>query len=72
MWKLGIILFIIVGPTLAGVGALVPLAIYGVNDFNPMLLAGCAIAGAVVAIPVSLIVGRKINQMITPKSGVAA
>ena len=71
MWKLGIILFIIVGPTLAGIGALVPLTIYGVNDFNPMLLAGCAIAGAVIAIPVSLYLGKKINDLISSKSGVA-
>ena len=30
MWKLALILFIIIGPTLAGLGALVPLSIYGV------------------------------------------
>jgi len=72
MWKLGIILFIIVGPTLAGIGALVPLAMSGVNQINPMFLAGAAIAGAVIAIPVSLFLGKKINQLIAPKSGVSA
>ena len=38
---------------------------YGVNTFNPILLVGAAVAGAVIAIPVSLIVARKINQMIS-------
>ena len=67
MWKLAAILFIIIGPTLAGIGALVPLTINGVNEFNPLLLAGAAGIGLLVAIPVSLVVGKKVNDAIRPR-----
>ncbi|WP_106752904.1 hypothetical protein [Pannonibacter carbonis] len=67
MWKLAAILFIIIGPTLAGIGALVPLTVYGVNEFNPLLLAIAAGIGLLVAIPVSLVVGKKINDAIRPR-----
>lgn len=63
MWKLAIILFIIIGPTLAGFGALVPLSVYGVNDFNAMLLAGSALAGALIAVPVSYFVAARIGAL---------
>ncbi len=63
MWKLALILFVVIGPTLAGIGALVPLTVYGVNDFNPLLLAGCAGAGALIALPVSYLVARKIGAL---------
>ncbi|SHM12938.1 hypothetical protein [Roseibium suaedae] len=63
MWQLAAIFFIVIGPTLAGVGALIPLSIYGLNSFNPLLLAGCAIAGALLAVPVSLLVGKRISSM---------
>lgn len=67
MWKLAVILFIVIGPTLAGIGALVPLTIFGVNDFNALFLAIAAGIGLVVAIPVSLVVGKKINDAIQPR-----
>lgn len=67
MWKLALILFIVIGPTLAGAGALVPLTVYGVNDFNPLLLIGSAVAGALVAVPVSYVVARKIGTLMGPK-----
>lgn len=63
MWKLAIILFIIVGPTLAGTGALVPLTLYGVNDFNPLLLVGGAVAGALLAMPLSYFIAAKIGSL---------
>lgn len=63
MWKLAIILFIIIGPTLAGFGALVPLTIYGVNDFNALFLVGSAIAGVLLAIPVSYFVAMRITTL---------
>lgn len=63
MWKLAIILFIIVGPTLAGTGALVPLTIYGVNDFNPYLLVGCSVAGALLAVPLSYFIAARISRL---------
>ncbi|MFN7168494.1 MAG: hypothetical protein ACK4NV_15700 [Pannonibacter sp.] len=67
MWKLAAILFIIIGPTLAGIGALVPLTVYGVNQFNPLVLAASAACGLALAIPVSLIVGKKVNDAIRPR-----
>jgi hypothetical protein len=67
MWKLAAILFIIIGPTLAGIGALVPLTVYGVNEFNPLLLAIAAGIGLLVAVPVSLAVGKKVNDAIRPR-----
>jgi hypothetical protein len=63
MWKLAIILFIIIGPTLAGFGALVPLTIYGVNDFNALFLVGSAAAGALLAMPVSYFVAMRITTL---------
>ncbi|WP_029064502.1 hypothetical protein [Labrenzia sp. DG1229] len=68
MWKLAIIMFIIVGPTLAGIGALVPLTIYGVGDFSAFLLVGCAAAGALVAMPVSYFVAARIGSMMGPNT----
>jgi hypothetical protein len=68
MWKLAIILFIIIGPTLAGAGALVPLTLYGVNHFNPLLLVGCALVGAVLAVPVSFFVAKRINSLMGPSA----
>jgi membrane protein DedA with SNARE-associated domain len=63
MWKLSIILFIIVGPTLAGIGALVPLSIFGAADFDPLLLIAAAVAGALVAMPVSYLVAKRIGSL---------
>lgn len=67
MWKLALILFIIVGPTLAGAGALLPLSIFGVSDFNPLLLVGSSAAGALVAIPVSFVVAMRIGALMGSK-----
>ena len=58
------VLFIVIGPTLAGVFALVPMTFYGINDFEPWLLAAFAGAGGVVAVPVSLFVARRILTLI--------
>lgn len=67
MWKLAAVFFIVIGPTLAGIGALIPLTVFGVNAFDPLILAGCAAAGAVVALPVSYMVARRVNELIRPK-----
>jgi len=63
MWKLAIILFIVIGPTLAGFGALVPLTIFGVNDFNPLYLAVAAAVGGAIAVPVSVVLARKLGAL---------
>ncbi|MEP1933097.1 MAG: hypothetical protein ABJN98_19180 [Roseibium sp.] len=69
MWKLATIFYIIIGPTLAGVGALVPLTVFGLNDFNALYLIGAAIVGAIVAMPVSYFVAKRIGELMesTPK-----
>lgn len=63
MWKLSKILFIIIGPTLAGIGALVPLSIFGAADFDPLLLISAAAAGGLVAMPVSYLVAKRIGNL---------
>ncbi|TYC65199.1 hypothetical protein FMN63_22510 [Stappia sp. BW2] len=68
MWKLALILFIIIGPTFAGLGALVPLSIYGVGDFNALLLIGGAAAGAAIAAPVSYWVATRIGVLMDASS----
>ncbi len=64
MWKLAAILFIVIGPTLAGVFALVPMTFYGIGDFEPWLLAAFAGGGAVAAVPVSLFVAGRILALV--------
>lgn len=69
MWKLAAIIFIIAAPTLAGIGALVPLTMFGVGEINAMaMLAGVAV-GVVVAVPVSIWVAKRINDLIKPRHG---
>ncbi len=63
MWKLAAILFIVIAPTLAGVFALVPMTFYGINDYEPWLLAAFAGGGVVVAVPVAFFVARRINAL---------
>lgn len=71
MWKLAIILFIVIGPTLAGLGALVPLTMNGVNHFNPLFLAGGVLIGALLAVPVSFFVAKRIGTLMKPASSPA-
>ncbi|WP_186386339.1 MULTISPECIES: hypothetical protein [unclassified Stappia] len=66
MWKLAAILFIVIGPTLAGTFALVPMTFYGINAFAPWLLAVFAGVGALVAVPISLLVARRIDTVMGP------
>ena len=54
---------IVIAPTLAGVFALVPMTFYGINDYEPWLLAAFAGGGVVVAVPVALFVARRINAL---------
>ncbi|CUA91644.1 hypothetical protein [Pannonibacter indicus] len=71
MWKLSAILFIVIGPTMAGIGALVPLSVYGPDHFNPLMLAGAAACGLLLAIPASVLAGKHIRDMIQPSNRVA-
>ena len=69
MWKLAAVIFIVAAPTLAGIGMLVPLTVFGVGqiDANAMLIATAV--GAVVALPVSIWVAKRINDLIKPHHG---
>ncbi|GGB59155.1 hypothetical protein GCM10011316_33990 [Roseibium aquae] len=63
MGKLAVILYIIIGPTLAGLGALVPLTMFGVNDFNALYLVASAAAGAILAMPVAWYVANHLTRL---------
>ncbi|MHC5652923.1 hypothetical protein [Stappia sp.] len=63
MWKLAALLFIVIAPTLAGICALMPMTFYGINDYEPWLLAAFAGVGVVLAVPVSLFVAAKISAL---------
>lgn len=63
MWKLAAILFIVIAPTLAGTFALAPMTFYGINDFEPWLLAAFAGVGALAAVPISLLVARRLDTV---------
>lgn len=69
MWKLSAIIFIIAAPTLAGIGALVPLTVYGVGEIDARAMLIAIAAGVVIALPVSIWVARRIADMIKPRSG---
>ncbi|SDU22948.1 hypothetical protein [Stappia sp. ES.058] len=60
MWKLTALLLIVIAPTLAGTFALVPMTFFGVADYEPWLLAAFAAVGALLAVPVSYFVARRI------------
>ncbi|MBC2860259.1 MULTISPECIES: hypothetical protein [Stappia] len=67
MWKLAAVLFIVIGPTLAGAFALVPMTFYGINAFEPWLLAVFAGVGVLLAVPVALLVARRLVAMMGPR-----
>ncbi|WP_319771868.1 hypothetical protein [Breoghania sp.] len=69
MWKLAIIIFIIAAPTLAGIGALIPLSVFGVGeiDFRAVLLA--VLCGVIIAVPASYFVARRLSGLLNPRGG---
>ncbi len=60
MLKLAIILFGIVGTTLAGIAIVALLAIPALVDGKPLLIVAATVAGFIVAIPVSLLIANAI------------
>jgi len=67
MWKLAAVLLIVIAPTLAGIFALMPMTYFGINDYEPWLLAAFAGVGALVAFPVSYFVAGRILAAINDK-----
>ena len=66
MSRLAILIFILVGPTLAGLGALVAISIGSVNAIDWKMLVGAAVIGLIVAIPLSIFVAKKIEEQTRP------
>ncbi|PLW79241.1 hypothetical protein [Cohaesibacter celericrescens] len=67
MLKLTAIFYIIIAPTLAGICALVPLSMSGTLDFDPTFFVSFVIAGAVLALPVSWFVAKRISAAVSKK-----
>ncbi|TLP48601.1 MULTISPECIES: hypothetical protein [Cohaesibacter] len=71
MLKLTVLFYIIIAPTLAGIFALVPLTMSGTLDFDPMFFIGFVAAGAILAMPVSWFVAKRIDAAIGKKGPAA-
>nr|WP_319513419.1 hypothetical protein [uncultured Cohaesibacter sp.] len=72
MFKLVALFYIIIAPTLAGIFALVPLTMSGTLSINAGFLLVFVIAGAVLALPVSWFVARRIDALISSKGPAAS
>lgn len=71
MLKLTAIFYIIIAPTLAGIFALVPLSMAGTLDFEPSFFLAFVAAGAILAIPVSWFVAKRVDAAISKKGPAA-
>ena len=65
MLKLVAIFYIIIAPTLAGIFALVPLTMSGTLSINGGMLVAFVVAGAILALPVSWFVAKRIDALIS-------
>ena len=72
MWKRAALFFIVIAPTLAGIGMLVALVAFGNRSVDPLILLGCIAAGAVLAFPVSYLVAKRISHLIERNGRLAA
>lgn len=72
MFKLVALFYIIIAPTLAGIFALVPLTMSGTLSINAGFLLVFVIAGAVLALPVSWFVARRIDALISSEGPAAS
>ena len=67
MLKLTAIFYIIIAPTLAGIFSLVPLSMSGTLDFDPMILIAFLAVGAILALPVSWYVAKRLDSAMSSK-----
>lgn len=72
MLRLTVLFYVIIAPTMAGICALVPLTMSGTNDFEPMFFIAFVAAGAVLAMPVSWFVAKRVEEAISKKGPTAA
>lgn len=71
MLRLTILFYVIIAPTLAGVFALVPLTMAGTLDFEPIFFIGFVALGAILAIPASWFVAKRVDEAISKKGPTA-
>ena len=71
MLRLTILFYVIIAPTLAGICALVPLTMSGTNDFEPIFLIAFVAAGAILAVPASWFVAKRVDEAISKKGPAA-
>ena len=57
MGKLALFIYIMAAPTLAGIGAV---AVILMKDFSPMLLIAVVLAGFIAALPLAMVVSKKL------------
>lgn len=60
MWKLTALLLIVVVPTISGSFVLIPMTFFGVADYSFWLLVAFAGMGVLVAVPLSVLIARRI------------
>ena len=67
MLKFAAILYIVIGTTMAGIFATIPMVMAGTGPINGNIFIAFAAAGAIVALPISWYVAKKIDALFTPK-----
>lgn len=72
MLRLVGLFYVIVAPTLAGIFSLVPLTLANGQDFEPGFFIAFVAAGFLLALPVSWLVAKKINELISTKGPAAS
>ena len=71
MLKLVALFYIVIAPTLAGILSLVPLTMFGTLSIDPGFFIAFIVAGAVLALPVSWFVAKRVDAVIS-RNGPAA
>jgi hypothetical protein len=61
MFRLALLIWVVLGTTLAGVGVTIVVSNPGLYDQGMKLIPIAAIAGFVIAIPLSFMIGKKIS-----------
>ena len=62
MFKIAALIFTIVGTTLSGIIITAVLSVPGLADSKPLLIIASAVGGYVIAIPLSLVIGNRIQK----------
>lgn len=65
--RIAALLFIVIAPTLAGIGALVPLVMYGTREIPATAIPIAVAIGVVIALPAAIIIARRISKLTASK-----